>query len=491
MRTLPYPRTVRARLTLWNVFVLALVLVVLAVVLRTIVARNLMASVETDLRARSFRHTDWWANVPSASHRPLEPHMTGLQERKPQTAAREELRGPPPEPMGPKTQWRMPVAERVFDLQGMQSFPQYGGEPPWDHRAFAKAVQGQGSYTTVHDDEISLRIYSVPLRRRSGEIAGVVQLASSLEGFQKALANLDRALVMLLPLGLLAAWGGGMFLTGRMLRPVREVTRAAGHIGVQDLSQRLAVSGQDEFSELAATFNGMLARLDASFEQQQRFTADASHELRTPLTVVKSVASRFLARKDLPEDYRRGMERLDRAAGVMEQVVQDLLLLARSDTGQLELQLSPLPLASVLETALAYVPLEKGPTIRNEVSDSSLLVLGEAGYLTRLFANLLHNAVRHTPQDGSITLSAWHLGEFVRVGVSDTGAGISAEHLPHLTERFYRVDTARARAQGGTGLGLAICKSIVEAHGGEIQIESIEGLGTTVSVMLRAATRTA
>jgi signal transduction histidine kinase len=117
--------------------------------------------------------------------------------------------------------------------------------------------------------------------------------------------------------------------------------------------------------------------------------------------------------------------------------------------------------------------------------------LGEAGHLTRLFANLLHNAARHTPQDGSITLSAWQLGDFIRVSVSDNGAGISAEHLPHLTERFYRVDTARARAQGGAGLGLAICKSIVEAHGGEIQIESIEGLGTTVSVMLRAATMAA
>jgi signal transduction histidine kinase len=181
------------------------------------------------------------------------------------------------------------------------------------------------------------------------------------------------------------------------------------------------------------------------------------------------------------------MERLDRAAGAMDKVVQDLLLLARSDGGQLRFQLSPVSLRSVLETALACVPFENGPAVHNEVCASSLAVLGDAGHLTRLFSNLLDNAHRHTPPDGRVTVSARQEGERrVVVTISDTGAGIPPEHLPHVTERFYRVDTARARAQGGTGLGLAICQSIAAAHGGEMRIESAEGQGTRVHVLLRA-----
>lgn len=483
-RLLLYPRSVRARLTLWNMLVLALVLVAFAAVVRTIAGRNLLASVDVDLRQRSARHLDFWANVPWASH---ETHAPDRIKNDPQLAQRRRFGGLAPENVTPAGRWRSPVAERVFDLKGMQSFPTYRGEPPWDPAAFRLAARGQGGFTMTLSGGVPLRVYSVPLRRKSGEIAGVVQIASGTEHLQTTMGNLDRALLMLLPLGLLAAGFSGMFLTGRALRPVRQMTQAASLIGGRDLSERLPVTGEDEFSELAATMNKMLARLEASFEQQQRFTADASHELRTPLTVVKSVASRFLSKKDMPDDYRRGMERLDRAAGVMEGVVQDMLLLARSDSGQVQLIMCPVPLSAVIQAAVACVPADGGPSVQNEVLEGSPVVLGDASHLTRLFSNLLNNAVRHTPPGGVVTIYAKEDRDRVIVTVADTGTGIPAEHLPHVTERFYRVDTARARADGGTGLGLAICKTIVEAHGGHMEVESVEGKGTTVTIDLAKA----
>ncbi len=511
MRMLPYPRTVRARLTLWNVLVLGCVLLALGGILRTIVARNLLASVDADLIARAAHHVGFWANMPPQGYRssPLPQNQDPRESRRGNRGpnrlqdrpwslpmpwqrqtdghtAAPRSNGPPPEPVGKRTPWQTPVAERVYDLNGRESWPAHKYTFPWDRHAFDRAARGQATFSEAFDGDIPLRVYSAPLRLRSKQIAGVAQIASSTEQIEHALSNLDKALLTLVPLGLAAAWGGGMFLTGRMLRPLREVTRAAGHIGVEDLSKRLAVGGEDEFSELAATFNGMLARLEVSFEQQRRFTADASHELRTPLTVIKSVASRFLSRKDLPEDYRRGMERLDRAAAMMDRVVRDLLLLARSDAGRLELHLCPTPLAEVLDAAIACMPLEGAPTLRNEVMGFSHIIHGDQNHLTRLFMNLLDNSVRHTPAAGSITVSSRREGAFVVVTIADTGTGIPAEHLPYITERFYRLDEARARAQGGTGLGLTICRSIVEAHGGEMHIESVEGQGTTVVVFLHA-----
>ena len=483
-----YPQTLRARLTLWNTLLLALVFALLGGALRAIAARNLLATVDADLRQRSLRHIFYWANLPWASHTPPK-----LMDKKPADKALEEAKkaaasaaGLPAE-TGPDSAWREPARERVFDLNGRQSFPDYGGESPWDRAAFLRSLRGESVFRIVRVEEVQARIYSFPLRRKSGQIAGVTQIAATLEPMTQALRDFDWAMLTLVPLGLLAAWGGGMLLTGRMLRPVRDITQAAERIGAQDLSQRLTVSGQDEFSELAATFNRMLERLEAAFERQGRFTADASHELRTPLTVIKSVASRFLTRSDLPDDLRRGLNRLDQAAGVMEQVTRDLLFLARADAGQSAPAFAPTPLAAILDAAVACVPTDAGPSLRNEAAASGLAVIGDAGQLTRLFVNLLDNALRHTPDDGCVTISARREGEWINVCVADTGAGIATEHLPFVTERFYRVDAARARAQGGAGLGLAICKSIAEAHGGELQIQSREGYGATVTATLRAA----
>jgi two-component system OmpR family sensor kinase len=483
--------TAKARLTLWNVSVLAMVLLALGSIVRLSVQRNLTASVDRDLANRVHRLERVWGRRREARReeddrreaptgRPLSPASASSSRSAPPSegeAASEKRRS---EGDGSSSRWR----PRMLDMQGRPMSP--GGEAPWDRRAFGSAVRGHEVFATVNAAGESVRVVSAPLRRRQ-QIVGVVQEGYPLADVERALSNLNRTLLTLIPVALAAAWMGGMFLTGRMLRPVREVTQTAARIGAEDLSQRLPVNGHDEFSELAVTFNEMLGRLQRAFDQQSRFTADASHELRTPLTVIKANTSLALSQGDLPGKQRQVLEAVDKASGMMSRIVQDLLLLTRSDAGELELTLRPTQIQEVLEAATECVQPQGGAIIENTISDPALAVQGDIGPLTRLFVNLLDNAIRHTPPEGRITLSAWKEGPAVVIIVMDTGIGIPPEHLPHVCERFYRVDAARTRAQGGTGLGLAICQSIVRAHGGSLDITSAPEIGTTVRVSLPLA----
>jgi signal transduction histidine kinase len=269
-----------------------------------------------------------------------------------------------------------------------------------------------------------------------------------------------------------------------MHRPLRQVNQAIALIGAEDLSRRLAVRGQDEFSILATNFNAMLSRLEEAFEQQRRFTADASHELRTPLTVIKVYSSRGLCDPESTEKQRLAWGATDRAATLMNAIVQDLLLLARSDAGQLTPSLQPTSVWADMEAAIEAVQAEGSAPILNTLP-RHLMVHGDGVLLTRVFTNLLKNALRHTPTEGKITIKGETKGDLVVVAITDTGTGIPAADLPHILERFYRVDEARSRAGGGgTGLGLAICQSLLHAQGGHLEIDSVLGEGTTVRVLL-------
>jgi heavy metal sensor kinase len=306
--------------------------------------------------------------------------------------------------------------------------------------------------------------------------------------------RLTRTLLTLAPFALLIASIGGAFLTDRALRPVRAVTQAAGRIEATNLSGRLNVTGGDEFAELARTFNGMLRRLEEAFgslelanERLRRFTADASHELRTPLTIIKAHTSLALAQPRSADEYRLALEIVDSAVDRTACLVQDLLLLARSDAGQLEMPRCPVAVTEIFESALHAARQPAAPPVRLRLPDPPPTVFGNADALARLFGNLVANAVRHTPEDSTVTLSALARGADVVIEVIDTGEGIAPEHLPHVRERFYRADESRSRAQGGAGLGLSICQSIVEAHGGRMEIRSVLGGGTTVTVTLPGA----
>ena len=319
----------------------------------------------------------------------------------------------------------------------------------------------------------------------------VVQAAYPLADVNRALAGLDRALLLLVPVALLGAGLGGSLLTARVLRPVRRMTEAAARMG-DTPSSRLPRQGEDEFGAMADTFNALLGRLEGSFrqqarllEQQRRFTADASHELKSPLTIIQGTASQLAASGLSEEDRREAAGEIAQAAGGMARLVGDLLLLARSDEGRLGRDPISVLAREVLTQAASRVPGGSG-RVCLRLEDESLLLWGNEEELIRLFANLMQNAAQATPDGNQITVSARRQRQEVVVTVSDTGTGIEPEHLAHLGERFYRVDAARARRDGGTGLGLSICRGIAEAHGGALSFASVPGQGTTVTVALPA-----
>lgn len=506
--------SVRTRLTLWNVGVVALVLVVSGIGLRRHVEVQLFADVDRDLadRAGHFaggfgfgRPGPPFGNGGPRSPGPFPPPPPGEPNRPGPLAPA--MRQGPRFGFGGSSSTGAPVAGAALlhpqrfimcalDARG-QDFVTHTA--PLDPPAFSRALRGEADFSNIDWEDEPYRLYSCPIWR-DGRVSGVVQFGTSLAPTEAAIAQVTQTLWLWIPLALAMSALGGAFLTGRALRPVREITDAAATIEARNLSERLPVHGRDEFSSLAAMLNVMLARLDAAFERQKRFTADASHELRTPLATIKATSS--LAQEDQwgAADCQEAMGTIESAADRAHRILQDLMLLARSGSGRMTLSLHAVPLKDVLEDALREV--EAGGSRSDEAhagrasrasvvllpTDTPLWVWADPAHLTRLFVNLLQNARRHTPPDGRVSISAAPVQDGVAVTVRDTGEGIAPEHLPHLGERFYRADAARSRASGGAGLGLAICRSIAEAHGGHLRIESALGEGTAVTVSLRRAT---
>lgn len=458
--------SVRVRLTLWNVGVLAFTLVAAGVAFSLSIQSNVYRAVDHRLSQRAKRMQRFVADPPPF------PYGTPRHGPPPSFPSR------PPRGGGDATMGELPA--RFFDVHG---HPMPGGNRAWDTRAIERAVRGAEVYSTVQVGSDTVRVISVPLQQK-GKFAAVVQFGNSLRHIREEQARTAGTLVTLIPLVLLFAGLGGAFLTERALRPIRQISHEAGKIEAGNLSRRLPVLGHDELADLAETFNGMLARLQAAFERQQRFTADASHELRTPLTIIKANTSLALSGNRTAPELEKTIRTVDMAADRMNRIVQDLLLLARSDAGQLTYSLVPTRLFDVLTPAVAAISGAENAPITLALTSPEIGVLGDSHALIRLFGNLLENAARHTPPDGRITVSAEPLGDAVEIKVADTGEGIAAENLPLVTERFYRVEAARSRAGGGTGLGLAICRSIAEAHSGSLRVESVLGQGTTIHVSL-------
>ncbi|HZT41637.1 MAG TPA: HAMP domain-containing sensor histidine kinase [Chthonomonadaceae bacterium] len=488
-------RSVRHQLIAWNVATLALLLGALGLFVRSMVRTSMMASIDhdLDLRTRGFVRTpppppgpppgegppgmDFGSQPPGQGPGPPPPGPQGFPPF--------ERRGGPP----PNTD---PYRPRRFDLQGHSLGPP-DSAPMLDPAGYARAKQqGQDVFSAITFQGEPVRALSRPFPV-SGPVQGVVQAGYGLTEVNRALAGLNAALLMLIPVGLLCAGVAGTVLTDRILRRVRVMSQAAEHLSARDLSQRLPVVGSDEFADLAETFNSLLGRLEIAFRQQDRliaqqrwFTADASHELKTPLTIIKGNTSMALRGKPTEAALFQTLQEIDGAADTMSRLVQDLLLLARSDEGQLGKDRIELLLQEVLERAIANVAKCQGAPITLQIAGESPRAMGNEAELTRLFSNLLDNAVHYTPQNGKITVTARREGASALVTVADTGIGIAPEHLPHLGERFYRVDPSRTHQDGGTGLGLSICKSIVEAHGGTLTFTSTPGKGTVVTVTLPA-----
>jgi heavy metal sensor kinase len=335
------------------------------------------------------------------------------------------------------------------------------------------------------------RVLTAPLPHAS-DGRTVVLLASTAEA-DRALGQLRVALFTAVPAALAAAAAAAFLLAGRALAPMAHVTEATRRITADRLGERLPVPNPgDELGRLAATVNDMLGRLERAFAEMRRFTADASHELRTPLAVLRAEVEVAQGKPLSPDEVREllasVLEECDRLARLTDQ----LLTLARQDAGTAPPAREPVDVAEVTAAVVEDLrPLAeaKGLVLRVEVDPArdGRVVLGDPGQLRQAVVNLIDNAVKYTPEGGSVTVSVGSAPGGVAVTVTDTGEGIPAEHLPRVFDRFYRVDKARSREMGGTGLGLAIVKGIIETHGGRVELTSEVGRGTVCTVTLPPA----
>jgi heavy metal sensor kinase len=318
-----------------------------------------------------------------------------------------------------------------------------------------------------------------------------ITLIISLADFYRVLGTLAWVMFAVFPMVLVIAMGGGWWLAKRALQPVGAMTREARQISAHDLSARVSIPPTgDELQDLAEAWNELLARIESAVRAVKRVTADAAHELRTPVTVVRATAELSLRHPRSAESYRQTIESIAHETVQMTELLDQLLLLARGDAGEWKFRFDTVFADQILRglrTALAPLAESKELQITWEIPLDSVMIRADEAAFRRLAFILIDNALKHTPAGGSISVRLY-LGESECVmAVADTGAGISAEDLPHIFERFYRADAARTPGVGA-GLGLAIAHTIVDAHQGTLEVASTGNSGTTVRVTLPAIT---
>ena len=362
---------------------------------------------------------------------------------------------------------------------------------------FAPLAPRLGLQTVVYEGER----WRVLTRHIPDDIAisaggGWIQVAQEMDIMTETLASLRTQIFWGVPLALVLAGLGGFFLARRALRPIERITRTAQTINAGDLSRRIGYRGPaDEVGHLAATFDGMLDRLQSAFERERRFTGDAAHELRTPLTALKGRVEVTLSRPRSASEYTETLQDIGSQVDRLIQLSNNLLFMARLEQERQQvLQGEDVALSGLLAAAVDQLrPLARRNRIELDLDvPPDLVVPGDLDLLIRLFLNLLDNAIKYTREGGRAAVAAWAEGSDAVVAVQDMGPGISSEHLPHLFERFYRVEADRARSlqddgHGGAGLGLAIAAEIARVHGGSIGVQSEMGEGTTFTVRLPRA----
>ena len=451
-----WPRSIGGRLTLWYAAAFSSALLVLGVVMWLAVQQSLYHAIDEGLRDRIEG---------------IQVFIEDHKDRLDQEEVREEFRAHG-ELFQVIDQNGVSI-HRAESLEGAPTPPlaELGAEPRFDNVA---AVDG------------------APLRFRSqsitvdGKVYGV-QVAAPLASLQQGLRDALWLLVPMFPLMLALASAAGYFMSRRALAPVDRITQTARLITADNLSERLALPQTgDELERLSATLNEMIGRLEAAFKKVSRFTADASHELRTPLAVMRTTAEVALRNSDSNE-HRNALAQVIAEIERTSSLVENLLLIAKADSGSAELSKRSIDVLAAIDEACAQAAVlaqVKGVKMTKRLPTQPISVTADRDAVRRLFLILLDNAVKYTPAGGEIEVSVEARDGQVHGFVTDTGIGIASTDLPHIFDRFYRVDRARSRANGGVGLGLAIARWITEAHGGGLFVESELDRGSQFRVQL-------
>ncbi|HEY8285189.1 MAG TPA: HAMP domain-containing sensor histidine kinase [Chloroflexota bacterium] len=359
------------------------------------------------------------------------------------------------------------------------------GSNPKVKQAMAKSMlSGTKQTVNVPTKNGDSTVMAVPLQDGAAEYVLLVQ--SSVQDVEDTLGLLVRILILSAVAMTMLSATGAWFLTGRLLRPIDMITDKARRITAHDLSQRLDIDTPDEFGRLAGTFDNMIARLQASFDRQKRFTSDASHELRTPLTVMQADISLALRRPRSNDEYRRTLESTQEEVSRLSHIVADLLTLARLDTDTAQIVHEPVALDELVEGVVGGLrPLASDKSILlTSVIEGPVVIDGDSTRLKQLVINLVDNAIAYTPEGGHVHVGLSSSDERVSLTVRDNGMGIEADQIPHIFERFYRGVEARHQHHQGTGLGLAIAQSAAIAHQGHIEVTSVVGQGSVFTFVL-------
>ena len=351
-----------------------------------------------------------------------------------------------------------------------------------------QSLNQQGSFLDVNTDDGPLRFLNDRIRAPSGR-EFLLQLGISLKPMNDALSRFASLGLWLGPMALVLAATSGWFVAGRALNPVRNIVRAARKLDLSNLDHRLPVRGtHDELDELAVTFNEAFARLENAVGEMKQLMASMAHELRTPLAALRGEAEIALLNESSVEEYKRvltsQLEEFDKLARLIGQ----LLTVAKAESGLLPLERQPVDMEILLRDladTLSVLAAAKGVSFSFEYGQD-LIATGDAQWLKHALLNILDNAIKYTPEGGSITVHGTRDAGEVLIEVCDTGIGISAEAIPHIFERFYRADSSRAKDIEGVGLGLSLAKWIVDHHDGDIQVTSVPHQGSSFTLRLPA-----
>ena len=440
------PPSVRARLTLWHAGVLTLIVCVFSAAILLFVEARLYAGLDAQLSREVATIGKIYRDEP------------------------DELRDLAPD-------WGI----TLFQVDD-------GGVPrqseAWEREGLSRALQTGGSTSPLSWTGLDGRRYRVhSVSESSYRVTAAVDETS----LQDTLWTLAVILAMGIPFAAGLAIAGGYFLAGRVLSPVGAMAQNAREITAESLAKRLPVeNAQDEFGQLATVFNDTLSRLQDAFERLRRFTADASHELRTPLTAMRSVGEVALQHTLDGVAYRdvigSMLEEVDRLA----RLVESLLILTRADSGKVRLAAEALDLGELAGHVIDQLRVladekQQELTLRAPIR---VRATGDAALIRHALMNLIHNAIKYTPNGGTITVEVNGMGGRAMIEVRDTGPGIPAAHRDRIFDRFYRVDPGRSREEGGVGLGLAIARWAIEANGGHIELATDGTNGSLFRVIL-------